>query len=341
MRTYNRTTDKQRQLIAFHHAKGKTVRELSEILHIPKSTVGNVVNRFENHNQLDLLTSGGRKKVLTERNKNWIVREIKKNPRTSAPVLSAALQERFEINVSTQTVRNALKENGYNGRVARKKPFISKVNCDKRLLFANDYKSKDAGFWNKVIFTDESKFNLFGSDGRIMVWRKPNTQLEIQNTVPTVKHGGGSVMVWGCFSAAGVGKLAFIDGIMDHKGYIQILKDNLRTSATDLGIPDDFIFYQDNDPKHKALNTRLWLLYNCPIVMETPPQSPDINPIENLWDELGRRMQRRQVSNKNQLKEALLEEWNKIEPKCCQKLVNSMPNRLECVIEKMGYATKY
>jgi hypothetical protein len=81
------------------------------------------------------------------------------------------------------------------------------------------------------------------SDGRKKVWRKANTALDFRNTIRTVKYGGGSVMVWGCFSAAGVGKLAFIDGIMDHKVYIQLLKENLKPSAVSLGIPSSFHFY--------------------------------------------------------------------------------------------------
>jgi hypothetical protein len=284
MRKYKRTTDEQRQLIVFHHANGKTERELQDMLQIPRATIGHV---------------------------------------------------------SAQTVRRAIKGDGFNGRIARKKPYISKVNRGKRLIFANQYILRDQRFWNNVLFTDESKFNLFGSDGRVKVWRKPNTELDIKNTTSTVKHGGGSVMVWGCFSAAGVGNLVFIDGIMDHKVYINILKENLATSAARLGIENKFHFYQDNDPKHKATNTRLWLLYNCPKVMETPPQSPDINPIENLWDELGRRVARRHVTSKTQLKEILLEEWNKIQPEYCQKLVDSMPKRLACVQKQKGYATKY
>ncbi len=65
--------------------------------------------------------------------------------------------------------------------------------------------------------------------------------------------------------------------------YINILRENLHTSAEKMGIRRTFKFYQDNDPKHKAYKTHEWLLYNCPKVLETPPQSPDINPIENLW----------------------------------------------------------
>jgi transposase len=341
MRAYRRTTDEERQLIVYHHTKGKTIAELHEMLQIPMSTIGHVLTRFNKHDQLDLKAGRGQPRALTERNREWLILQIKKDPKTSAPVLTAQLCEYFGIQVSTQTVRNALKERGFHGRVARKKPWISKVNRGKRLDFVKTHRNKDMDFWKSVIFTDESKFNLFGSDGRAMVWRQPNTELDPKNTTPTVKHGGGSVMVWGCFSASGVGNLVFIDGIMNQYVYMDLLKSNLKVSAQKLGIEKSFSFYQDNDPKHKAWINRMWLLYNCPKVIDTPPQSPDLNPIENLWDELGRRVQKHHVSSKTQLKEILQKEWNAIEPECCLKLVESMPRRLRAVQETHGYATKY
>ncbi|KAH8245626.1 hypothetical protein KR032_001767, partial [Drosophila birchii] len=69
---------------------------------------------------------------------------------------------------------------------------------------------------------------------------------------PTVKHGGGSVMVWDCMAASRVGYLVFIEGNMDKHMYLKILKDNLEDSAMKLGLEDNFRFYQDNDPKHKS-----------------------------------------------------------------------------------------
>ena len=99
------------------------------------------------------------------------------------------------------------------------------------------------------------------------------------NTVATVKHGGRGLMVWGCMAAAGIGKIEAIKQTMDHLHYINILKRNLRTSAEDLRLGASFQFYQDNDPKHSAANTKLWLLYNCPKVIKTTVQSPDLNPI--------------------------------------------------------------
>ena len=96
------------------------------------------------------------------------------------------------------------------------------MNRKKRVQFV----SKDSEFWNKVIFSDESKFNIFQNDGRILVWRKTNTEWELENMQSTVKHGGGGVMVWGCMADSGVCELVFIDGTMDKFMYLG-LKGNI------------------------------------------------------------------------------------------------------------------
>ena len=80
-------------------------------------------------------------------------------------------------------------------------------------------------------------------------------------------------MVWGCMSSQGTGKLHIIQGIMDKHYYVDMLKQNVKDSVEKLGISHDFAFYQDNDPKHKSWIARMWLSYNCPKIMQTPPQS--------------------------------------------------------------------
>ena len=120
------------------------------------------------------------------------------------------------------------------------------------MTFAKTYINKYNSFWDKVIFSDESKFNIFGSDGQNYLLRKLNTELEIRHLHQTVKHEGGSVMVWGCMTANGTGKLIFIDGIFDKCKYSNILKNNLKESTRKLGLLEDFHFHQDNDPKHTA-----------------------------------------------------------------------------------------
>ncbi|GFT71651.1 transposable element Tc1 transposase [Trichonephila clavipes] len=91
-------------------------------------------------------------------------------------------------------------------------------------------------------------FNPFGSDGKIIVYRKRNAKLEEQNTVSTVKHGGGCSMVWGCMAASELGNIAVINGIMDHLHYIQILKENVRASDEKLRIEEDYQIYKEMSP---------------------------------------------------------------------------------------------
>ena len=89
-------------------------------------------------------------------------------------------------------------------RVARKKPHISKVNAQKHLKFAKELINKPEEIWNDVMYCDESKFNIYKSNDRTIVWRG-------NNILPTVKHGGKSVMVWRSMGANSVGNLHSIE----------------------------------------------------------------------------------------------------------------------------------
>lgn len=132
-------------------------------------------------------------------------------------------------------------------------------------------------------------------------------------------------MVWGCMSAAGVGKLVFINGIMDKTVYLNILKENLLQSANKLSLGGKFCFQQDNDPKHTAHIVRMWLVYHTPGTLKHPPQSPDLNPIEHLWKELENRVRKHVINNLSHLKQLLIQEWDKIPSETTEKLVLSMP----------------
>ncbi len=173
------------------------------------------------------------------------------------------------------------------------------------------------------------------------MWRSPNTEFEEQITIATVKHGSGNIMIWRCMSATGVGKLAFIDGIITKESYIELLRENLPSSTEKLGLQNRYILYQDNKPKHKAWDTRMWLLFNCPKVLDTAPQSADINLIENLWEHLDRKVREHPISTQLELKRILQEEWEKILPDYTTKLVASMRSRLLCIIRSKGGSTRY
>src|SRR5205085_11709666 len=102
-------------------------------------------------------------------------------------------------------------------------------------------------------------FMIFGSDGCQYCWKQLKKPLKSCHVKPTVKFGGRSIMVWGCFTSQGVGKLIQIDGRMNARLYIQILNEGFLGTLSEQNLsPDDIIFQQDNDPKHTAKLTKKW-----------------------------------------------------------------------------------
>jgi len=166
-------------------------------------------------------------------------------------------------------------------------------------------------FWQKIIWSDESKFQL-QSNGRIVwVWRKKNEAFKKDNTVGTVKHSP-HIMVWGCFTGHGLGHLTEVSGRMNAYQYRDILIANLQSSAEEMGIRDNFIFQHDNDPKHTSKLVKSYLDDAKVEVLQWPAQSPDLNPIEHLWDELDRTIPKKRRKSLKDFKSAIFESWSSI-----------------------------
>ena len=130
-------------------------------------------------------------------------------------------------------------------------------------------------------------------------------------------------------------------GIMRATDYKQILIHHMIPSANDLFSNNNWIFQHDNDPKHTAVIVTKYLQNNGINVLKWPSQSPDLNPIENLWAILDRSLSDRIPSNESELYAQLLQEWNKISPVILHSLIKSMPQRCQAVIDSQGYPTKY
>ena len=176
----------------------------------------------------------------------------------SVPKLCLQVQNTVGNDISNRTIRRVLWKNEYNGRVPRKKPLNSETNRIKRLLFAKEHLSKNQDFWDQIIWSDEIKINLFGSDGCIRIWRKSNSDCKKKKTIPSIKHEGGSIMLWAFMSSSGVRNLHFIDGIMNKVIYKDILMQNLKQSAQKMEFQGSYTF-QHNDPKHTA-QFKTWLI---------------------------------------------------------------------------------
>ena len=176
-----------RNLVICHWKSGKSVRCIGEILKLSKSTVFNIISRFKNRSTVENKERSGRPRTFSEREERWIVKQVCNNPRTSAVKLSLECNRRLGKSVCTETVRNVLRKHKYHGRVPRRKPYVSKAHRKARLAFAKMYITQPPKFWENVIFVDESKYNIFGSDGKQKVWRTPNTALHAKNLLPTIK----------------------------------------------------------------------------------------------------------------------------------------------------------
>ena len=135
--------------------------------------------------------------------------------------------------------------------MAAAKPLISLKNKKKRLEFAREPQTWTQEQWNRVHFSDESKFNVFGNDGQRFVWRQSGERLSPQCVKKTVKFGGGSVMVWGMMSAAGVGPIVRVQGTLNADFYKRLL-DQHAVPCLQLPSNQRTIFMQDNAPCHKA-----------------------------------------------------------------------------------------
>ena len=113
------------------------------------------------------------------------------------------------------TISAELHQSCLYGRGARRKPSLSKMNMTARLEFPKRLLKDSQTMRNKILWSDETKIELFGLNAKRHVWRKPGT-------IPTVKHGGGSIMLWGYFSAAETGRLVRIEGKMNRAKYREI-----------------------------------------------------------------------------------------------------------------------
>jgi hypothetical protein len=183
-----------------------------------------------------------------------------------------------------------------------------------------------------------------GSDGRQWAWKRPGEGLSNCLVKDTVKHGGGSIMLWGCMLWEGVGWATRIEGKMDAKLYTAILEDELQQTLCYYGkTAQDIIFQQDNDPKHTSKLAKKWFKDHGYTVMTWPAQSPDMNPIEHLWVHIKTKLGEFEHPPKGiqELWERVQKLWDEIPASVCQNLIESMPRRIEALYKAKGGHTKY
>ncbi len=322
--------DLKKRIVALHK-DGVGYKKIAKTLKLSCSTVAKTIQWFNRTGFTQNRPRHGRPKKLSAHAQRHIQRLCLGNRRMSAASIAAEVEGEGGQPVSTQTIRHTLRQIGLHDCRPRRKPLLKMMHKKARKQFAEDKQTKDMDYWNHVLWSDETKINLFGSHGVKRVWRQPGEEYKDKCVLPKVKHGGGSVMVWGCMSAAGTGELQFIEGTMNAKMYCDILKQSMIPSAV----------FQHNDPKHTSKMTTVLLKKLRVKVMDWPSMSPGLNPIEHLWGILKWKVEERKVSNIHQLRDVVMEEWKRTPMATCEALVNSMPKRVKAVLENNGGHTKY
>ncbi|KAI4895152.1 hypothetical protein NFI96_027349 [Prochilodus magdalenae] len=308
-----------RLCIVAAHKSGKGYKAISKCFQVPVATVQSIIKKYKKFRTVENLRRCGRKPKVTPVLARRIVREVKKNPRITTKAILVNLDSAGG-DISRQTVQRTLHTAGFHGRRPRRTPLLQKRHTKARLTFANAHLDKEDYFWCSVLWSNETKIKLFGHNDVCTIWCKKGEAFNPKNTIPTVKHGGGNLMFWGCFSANGPGNLLAVNGTMKKEQYIKILNNNIRQSAEKLGLGNRWTFQHDNDPKHTAKVVKKWLADKNINVLQWPSQSPDLNPIENLWRELKIRVMARRPSNLKELELITKDEWAKIPVETCKKL---------------------
>ncbi len=185
------------------HKAGMGYKTIAKQLGEKVTTVGAIIRKWKKHKITVILPRSGAPFKISPRGVSMIMRTVRNQPRTTREDLVNDLKAAGTI-VTKKTISNTLRREGLKSCSARKVPLLKKAHVQACLKFANDSEEN----WVKVLWSDETKIQLFGINSTRCDWRRRrNAAYDPNNTIPTVKHGGGNIMLWGCFSAKGTGQL--------------------------------------------------------------------------------------------------------------------------------------
>ena len=242
-----------KRCIVVLYEDGQGYKKIANTLKLSCSTVAKIIWRFKRVGSTQNRPLVGRPKKLRACAEHRMQMLSLKDWHRSAVSIAAEIEEVGGQPVSAQTIHHTLHQIGVHGCHPRRKPLLKTIHKKACKQFGEDMSTKHMDYWNHVLWSDEMKINLFGSDGFKHVWPQPGEKYKDKCVIPIVKQGGGNVMVWGCMSAAGVGELNFIEGNMNSNMYCEILQQSMIPSIQKLG--HRAVFQHDNDPKHTSKTT--------------------------------------------------------------------------------------
>ena len=330
-------TEAQRGIVLGLLNSGNTRNKVARIMGVNWHTIDELAKKWKETGSTVNRPKFGRPPIITPLQRRDIGILGKRDRWKSAREIQTELSIH---NLSLRTIQQVLREQtGMVSYYSVKKPFISKDCAKNRLKWAAEHAGWSLDQWHHVLFSDESPFSYY-CQSRSRVRRLPDERLKPELLRPVVKHPP-KLNVWGCFAANGVGDICQVVGNMTAQIYVQILDQHLWPSAQKLFPEGQYIFQHDNDPKHTSRLVKDFLNTYDVNVLDWPSNSPDLNPIENLWAIIDTSVKGRRANSDDELMNLLTNTWKNIEVEKLAALVDSMPRRCDDVIRAKGYQINY
>lgn len=326
-------SNEQRSSVILLYEEGYCQNIIAGRLSLSCATVNRIVNGSQPNERR------GRLRKTTRRDDSLLKRLVNTDPFITSSKIKAQLPSFSDI--STRTIRRRLQEDlQLPARITSKKPFIPKTAIQRRLAFCRKYQDWTIDNWKSVLFSDESTFRQFNNIGRF-VRRPPGSNPNNPRFVSSTVKYSPQIMVWGCFALSGHGGLHFLskDQTMTAITYQTVLEENLSICMSNLACD---VFQHDSAPCHKAKVVTQWFQENSISVLDWPSYSPDLNPIENLWGIVKKKLSALIITSLPHLQQEITRIWClEVTPELCQRLISSMPQRIKEVIKNKGNATRY
>jgi len=325
----------ERAAIITLHNIGWTGRDIAQELHCDEHAVTRWVRRWEETRSLDDGERSGRPRC-TDDDTDAQMEQVADEKKRTVP---KEIKKELQLDCSARTIRRRLDEVGLHGRVGRTEYAFDERDLQRRLSFAEGYGDWTVADWDRVLFSDETHIEVYG---RSCVWvqRPVGAAFDPQYLVPHVPHSE-RVSLWGCFCARGVGQAEIFVGEFDAARYVDILQHNLLQTALHFYPNEHWWFQQDNAPQHTSKLAHRWFHNHGVDLLDFPPYSPDLNPIENLWSILKSRVESRLARTTDEVERVLKEEWEALDKELLTSLAHSMPTRCAAVVANHGHKAPY
>ena len=318
------------------------VREVARRLHVAPSVICRLRQKWQATGRVQDRPRSGRPRKTTLREDRYVARQATTSRTSTAKRIRGQLRTATNTIVSKSTIRSRLHEVHLHARRPVKRPKLTRAHKTARLAWSRRHLRWKRLLWSRVMFTDESRFRLEHPDGRIRVWRRTGERFLEDCVLPKTAYGGGSVMVWAGFSAQYRTPLHHVQGNLNGQRYRdEILRPLALPMLRQIG--QGAVYQDDNARPHRAQLVDNFLVQSRVVRMDWPACSPDLNPIENVWDYLERQVRDNHPPPQGlpQLLALLQQEWQAIPQAVLSRFSTSLTHRCAACLTSRGGYTQY